>query len=39
MYYGVSFPWEVRVPVKTGRGRKTERMDKAVELGREHVSM
>jgi hypothetical protein len=34
----MSFPWEARVPVSTGRGRLTEMKDKAVGPGREHVS-
>jgi hypothetical protein len=32
----MSFPWEARVPVSTGRGRQTEMKDKAAGPGREH---
>jgi hypothetical protein len=34
----MSFPWEVRVLVSTGRGRQIEMKDKAAGPGREHVS-
>jgi hypothetical protein len=35
--YDISFPWEARVPVNTGRGRWTE-TNKATEPGKECVS-
>jgi hypothetical protein len=36
--HGMSFPWETRVPLSTGKGRQTEMKDKAVRLWRGHVS-
>jgi hypothetical protein len=37
-YHGMSFPWEARVPVSTGRIRQTEMKDKVAGPGRECVS-
>jgi hypothetical protein len=34
----MSFPWEARVPVNTGKGRWTETKNKVVGLEREHMS-
>jgi hypothetical protein len=33
----MSFPWEARLPVNTGRGRQTE-INKVAGVGRQHVS-